>query len=273
MARKIAISNLKGGVLKTTTAFNLGINLSVQKNKKVLLIDADQQGDLTSACGINPQAQKITITELLYHMANRLELSEEEIKSSLIHTRFENIDLIPCNASASSFDDRINGVFRAEDLMRNLINSQGWDEIYDYIVIDSPPSLAKMVSNIYVAADEVIIPLLDIEGVSNVGMTINAIKAARIANPDLKLNGVLFVKQKLRTNLHKQIEDEVKKVSKTSEGKALSGAYIYKAKIRDSIRGEEAMGARMPLIEIYPKEDVTKDYIDFTNEFYEREVR
>lgn len=265
MAKKIAICNLKGGVAKTSTTFNLAINLSRLQNKKILLIDGDLQGDLTSACGLIPSYQKVTITELLLNKAGRHPLTSDDLKSAVIETEYANIDLIACNMENSLFQNKVFGLVRAEELLKRLITDSGWDDVYDYILIDCPPSIGMIVTNILVAADEIIIPLDNVEAVRNIGYTKKAISEAKIANPKLVINGVVLVKQKLQTVLHKELVEEIKE--------NLTGAYIYNSIIRDSTVAATAMGIKEPLIMKYPKAKVTQDYIEFTNEFLEKEAR
>ena len=262
MAKKIAICNQKGGVAKTATTFNLAINITELTNKKVLLIDGDMQGDLTSVCGFTPYKEKVTITEMLLCQAGKLSI-DADLSSFVKNTNYTNVDLVPCNMEAITFDSKISGKVRAEELMKNLINSCGWDDKYDYILFDCPPALTMITTNILVAADEIIIPVDMVEAVRNLKYLLAAIDEAKLANPNLKVNGILFVKQEERTNLHKTLLEETEKNY---------DYYIYRSKIRKSTAAATAMGIRVPLIKEFPKEKVTQDYIEFTAELMEREA-
>ena len=198
----IAVANQKGGVGKTTTAFSTGVALS-QMGKKVLLVDADPQGDLTTYMGWYEQDKlPLTLADLMEQSMN-----DEPIraKEAILHHK-ENVDLIPSNLDLSAMEMSLVNAMSREYTMRNCLSEVKKD--YDYIILDCMPSLGMVTINALASADSVIIPIqsqyLAAKGMTHLLKTISKVK--RQINPDLKVDGALLTLVDKRTNLSKEMK-------------------------------------------------------------------
>ena len=199
MCRIIAIANQKGGVGKTTTASNLGIGLA-RHGKKVLLIDADAQGSLTSSLGIRePDKLDTTLANILGRIvtAERVEGEDGIIKHE------EGIDLMPGNIELSGLEVSLVNAMSREMVMRSYV--EGIKKKYDYILIDCMPSLGMLTINALACADSILIPVqaayLPVKGLEQLIKTIA--KVRRMINPGLKIEGILLTMVDQRTNYAK----------------------------------------------------------------------
>ncbi len=201
----IAVANQKGGVGKTTTTFSLGVALS-KLGKKVLLVDADPQADLTTCMGFYNQYDiPITISELMeYSISDKPINSRDAI---LHHT--EKVDLIPSNLNFSTMEMKLINAMSREHTMKRCLSDLKRD--YDYIIIDCMPSLGMITVNALACADEVVIPVqshyLAAKGMGNLLNTISSVK--RHLNPNLQVDGVLLTLVDSRTNLSKETRKEL----------------------------------------------------------------
>lgn len=201
MSKIIALANQKGGVGKTTTAVNLGIGLA-RHGKKVLLVDADAQGNLTDSLGWNePDKLPITLATIMTKI-----IMDEPIESSegILH-HDEGVDLMPANIELSAMEVSLVNTISREIVLRNYLNEVRKN--YDYVLIDCMPSLGMITVNALVAADSVIIPVqahyLPAKGMSQLLQTIGRVK--RNINPNLKIEGALLTMVDTRTNFAKDI--------------------------------------------------------------------
>ncbi len=205
MGKIIAICNQKGGTGKTTTAINLSAAL-LEIGKKILLVDIDPQGNATSGVGIN----KMEIKESVYELILNSSAADDVILKNVLH----NLDFIPCNINLTGAEIELVGLLSRETRLKKALS--GIRDQYDYIFIDSPPSLGLLTLNALVACDSVIIPIqcefYALEGVSQLLNTINLIRDN--LNPELKVEGVLMTMADFRTNLTAEVINEIKEFFK-----------------------------------------------------------
>lgn len=229
MGRTIAIANQKGGVGKTTTAINLSACLA-EKGKKVLAVDMDPQGNMTSGLGVDKDSVENTIYNLI--------IGESKMEEVLIKDVLENLDIIPTNIDLSGAEIELLDVEEKEYIVRNEIDKI--KDNYDFIIIDCPPSLSMLTINAMTTADSVLVPIqceyYALEGLSQLIHTIELVKER--LNPGLEMEGVVFTMYDARTNLSLQVVENVKdNLNQT----------IYKTIIPRNIRLAEAPSYGMPI--------------------------
>ena len=229
MGKIISIANQKGGVGKTTTSINLSTVLA-KRNKKTLLIDADPQGNATSGVGID-QEIKLSIYDVL--------IDETEIKEAIIKTQIKNLDVCPSNIDLAGAEVELVSMMSREQRLKeklDIIKNE-----YDYIIIDCPPSLGLITLNAFTASDSVLIPVqceyYALEGLGQLLNTVNLVK--KHLNKNLEIEGALLTMFDSRTNLAKQVVDEVKKYF---------GDKVYKTVIPRNVKLSEAPSYGMHII-------------------------
>lgn len=253
MGKIIAIANQKGGVGKTTTAINLSACLA-EKGKRVLSVDMDPQGNMTSGLGLDKNSVDNTIYDLIIG-----EVTIEEAVKRNIH---ENLDIIPTSIDLSGAEIELLDEENKEYILKNALYKV--KENYDFIIIDCPPSLSILTINAMTTADSVLVPIqceyYALEGLSQLVHTINLVQER--LNPDLEMEGVVFTMYDARTNLSLQVVDNVKKNLSTN---------IYKTIIPRNIRLAEAPSYGMPINVYDAKSAGAESYRLLAKEVIERE--
>lgn len=229
MAKIIALANQKGGVGKTTTAINLSACLA-EAGKKVLAIDMDPQGNMTSGLGVEKDEVENTVYELL--------LSEATVEECLQNEVIENLSLIASNINLAAAEIELVGVEEKEYILQKAVGKI--KDNYDFIIIDCPPSLSMLTINSMCLADTVLVPIqceyYALEGLSQLMHTINLVQDR--LNPNLEMEGVVFTMYDARTNLSLQVVENVKNNLQQT---------IYKTIIPRNVRLAEAPSHGMPI--------------------------
>ena len=229
MGKTISICNQKGGTGKTTTTVNLSAAIA-ELGKRVLIVDADPQGNSTSGVGVNKNELEKSVYDLILNKAVASEV--------LIQNVYPLLDIIPCNIHLTGAEIELVGVLSRETRLRKAI-APILDN-YDYIFIDSPPSLGLLTLNSLVASDSIIIPIqcefYALEGVSQLMHTLGLIREG--LNSSLDIEGVLLTMADYRTNLTTEVINEIKAYFK---GK------VYNAIIPRNVRLSEAPSHGKPI--------------------------
>ncbi len=224
MSKVIAICNQKGGTGKTTTSINLSVYLAIEGHK-VLLVDADPQGNSTSGLGTN----KDSLEKSLYHVL----LNASQMKDVMLKTEIENLSLVPSNIDLIGVEVELIEEPDRESRLRTSLAAIS--EEFDYVLIDCPPSLGMLTLNALVAATSVLIPVqceyYALEGLGQLTKTINLIRDN--LNPELKIEGVLMTMADFRTNLTAEV---------ITEARNFFSDKVFETIIPRSIRLSEAPG-------------------------------
>ena len=229
MGRAIVVANQKGGVGKTTTAINLAACLA-EAGQKVLAIDMDPQGNMTSGLGVDKDAIENTVYELL--------LGESSVEDCLQKEVIENLSVIGSNINLSAAEIELIGEEEKEYILQKAIAPIR--DNYDFIIIDCPPSLSMLTIKSMCLADTVLVPIqceyYALEGLTQLIHTINLVQER--LNPSLEMEGVVFTMYDARTNLSLQVVENVKNNLNQT---------IYKTIIPRNVRLAEAPSYGMPI--------------------------
>jgi chromosome partitioning protein len=256
MSKTVAVANQKGGVGKTTTTINLAASLALA-DQRVLLVDVDPQGNLTSGVG---QKGKATAAGTVYDALTSVEPTTDP-RPFIVPTGVDRLHLIPADRNLTGAEIELVSLGGREERLRRLLTSVRGE--FDYIFIDCPPSLGLLTLNALVAADAVLIPLhceyFALEGLADLVGTMRRVRSA--LNPSLDIEGVLLTMFDERTNLGQQVAKDVREFFKEK---------VFRTVIPRNVRLGEAPSHGMPVILYDVKSRGAEAYLQLARELLAR---
>ncbi len=253
MGKIIAFTNQKGGVGKTTTCINMSTYMALM-GKKVLVVDVDPQGNATSGLGQDKTGDVRSIYDVISGNADAKEVIRK--------TEIPGLDILPANIDLAGVEVELVYMKERENVLKKALNEV--KNSYDYITIDCPPSLALLTVNALTAADGVIIPIqcefFALEGLSQLMNTIRLVKKTML-NPQLQVEGVVLTMRDSRSNLGRQVAEEIGK---------FFGSSVFNTTIPRNVRLAEAPSFGMPIY-LYDKScQGSLAYLKLTEEYFDK---
>lgn len=255
MSEKISMINLKGGVGKTVSSINIAYSFA-EFGKKVLIVDTDSQGNIATSLGVNPDELNITLFQLMEKAINGV-VTKEDVEECLLN--LGDVDVLPSNSILAEIDYRLMNAYRREFILKDIISVV--EDMYDYIIIDCPPSLGLVVTNALVASNHVLVPVeahfLSFDSLKVMLGTIEMVKMK--LNPDLKIAGVFLTMYQSRTKLSKGIKERLFEIYGDD-------IKVFDEYIPYSIKAAEQTLYGKSLIELDKKHPVSEAYMSITKE-------
>ena len=255
MLRVLAVANQKGGVGKTTTAINLGTALAAV-GERVLLVDADPQGNASTGLGVARIDRKVTLYDVL--------MGEQPISAAAVKTALPGLDLLPSDPDLSGVEMELHSAPRRSFRLRDALDAVRASGTYTYVLIDCPPSLNLLTVNAMAAADAVFVPLqcefFALEGLSQLMRTVELVRGS--LNPNLELQGVVLTMYDRRNSLSEQVASDVR---------AHFGDKVYETVIPRNVRVSEAPSFGKPVLIYDLKCAGSQAYLKLAREVVNRE--